>query len=448
MHRTFYIFFTFLIVSLSFYGQAQAAKSAEKPRLYADMAKGEDGKYRITRITTEESRIDFVSLKPMGFDQRRWDCSMMLFGRFAFSDHRDCVPEGSEFRTSVTRPLPTALLGATTLGASMIFGIVIEESVFDEAAFDKAVAEAMSNSGLEDKREELIKRFLALTDIVEERDEELSELFRKYRDEYYNSAAPARVEKKIEDASGLYTDDLYADMIIRVNRNALTEYKPPVSNGSLSISGTPEEFEAALAARETRMHGQRLDLETSLRNATKDFPVICGPEHLEPYNLKYDCPQRITGQGMVPVAKAIVVSKNINNALPEVFTAEDSALKAVFKKGKLYIENRTGEKLQVTGASLNYRNSTAKSTKAAELPPNSSMDATFLYGLLTPEIEKAASFSNMTLREAEKTPVGMALSITYEQGNERKMLVSERVFKLADLISVVNPLKNRPAALH
>lgn len=429
-------------------GQVIVAKTPEKPTLYADMAMGEDGQYRITRITTEESRIDFMTLKPLGFDQRKWDCSRMLFGSFNFSDHRECVPSSSEFRTSVVRRLPTFLLGATTLGASMIFGIIIEESVFDEAAYNQAVAEAVKNSGLEGKREGLIKRYLTLTEIVEERDQELEELFRKYKDEYYNSTVPSKIDKRIEDTSGLYTGDLYADMIIRVNRNALTELKP-AAKGGLYLSGTPEEFEAMLAATEESLHLQKLDLETTLKNATRDFPVICGPEHLEPYNLKYDCPPRITGAlGAFPVAKAIVVSKNINGALPEVFEAEDSALKAVFRKGKLYLENRTAEMLFITGASLKYRNSSTKALRAAELPPKSGIDATSLYKLLTPDIQKAASFSNMTLQQAEKTPVDMALSITYKVGGEQKTVIGEKVFRLADLISAENPLKNRPSALH
>lgn len=453
------IAFLFTIASLfqTIQGEALAAigpektvlhNDSEKPTLYADMAKGEDGEYRITKLTTEKSRIDFMTLKPLGFDQRRWDCSRMLFGSYEFSDHRDCLPSGSEFRTSVVRRLPTLLLGATTLGASMIFGIIIEESIFDEAAYNKAVAEAVKNSGLEEKRETLIKRYLALTEIVEERDQELEDLFRKYRDEYYNSTVPSKIEKHIEDASGLYTGDLYADMIIRVNRNALTELKP-AAKGGLFISGTPEEFEAKLAATEESLRMQRVDLEATLKNATRDFQVICGPEHLEPYNLQYDCPQRITGgQNSLPVAKAIVVSKNINGALPEVFEAEDSALKAVFRKGNLYLENRTGEMLFIIGASLKYRNSSSRAAKASELPPKSGVDATALYKLLTPDIQKAASFSNMTLRQAEKTPVDMSLSITYKVGGEQKTIVNEKVFRLADLISAENPLKYRPAALH
>lgn len=429
-------------------GAASGAEPDEKPMLYADMAKGEDGRYYITQISTEKNRIDFITLKPLGFDQKRWDCSSMLYGRFAFSDHRDCVPAGSEFRTSVKRPLPTALLGATTLGASVIFGIVIEESVFDEAAYYKEVSEALRNSGLESRREDLIKRYMSLTEMAEERDEELAELFRKYRDEYYNSTAPAKVEKRIEDASGLYTGDLYADMIIRVNRNALTEFKPS-SARSVAFSGTPEEFEARLAAMEASMHAQRTDLEATLKNATKDYPVICGPEHLEPYNIRYECPQRITGAlEAAPVAKAIIVSKNISGALPDVFEAEDDSLKVVFKKGKLYIENRSGEKVNVTGAVLKYRNSSVRAAKAAEVPPRSSIDATSLYRLVTPEIEKAAVFENMTLSEAEKTPVDVGLTVIYEQNSEKKTLKTEKVFRLSDLIRMESSVKSRPAALH
>lgn len=423
-------------------------QSAEKPRLYADMARGEDGKYYITKISTEKSRIDFMDLKPLGYDQSEWDCSRMLFGTFTFSDHRDCVPPGSEFRTSARRPLPTALLGATTLGASMIFGIIIEESVFDQASYDRAVAEAIRNSGLEGKREELLKRFMALTDLVEDRNEELSEMFRKYKDEYYNSTPAARVEKRIDDESGLYANDLYADIIIRVNRNALSELRPP-SRSSLSISGTPAEFEEKLSAIEESLQVQRTDLESALKNATRDYPVFCGPEHLDPYHLKYDCPSRVTGaQGIVPVARAIIVSKDIKGALPETLEAEDPSLKVTFQKGKLFLENRTSEKIHVTGAELRYRGSSANASKPADVPPSSKIDATVLYKLLTPEIEKAASFTNMTLKEAEKTPVGVSLSVTYEQESGKKTLTNERTFRLSDLISTEDLIKNRPASLH
>ena len=412
------------------------------------MAKGADGRYYITKITTEKSRIDFMTLGPLDFDQTEWDCSRMLFGSFAFSDHRDCVPPGSEFRTSATRPVPTFLLGAATLGASMIFGIIIEESVFDQASYDRTVAEAIKNSGLQGKREEILKRFMALTDIMDDRNEELSEMFSKYRDEYYNGAAPAKVEKRIDDESGLYTDDLYADILIRINRNALSELRPPVA-GSLSITGTPAEFEAKLAAIDATLQGERSDLESALKNATKDYPVFCGPENIEPYHLKYDCPSRVTGaQETMPVARAIIVSKDIKGALPDILEAEDPSLKVIFQKGRLFLENRTAEKLSVTGASLSYRGSSSKTSKPAEVPPSSRIDATVLYRLLTPEIEKAASFTNMTLKEAEKTPVGVSLSVTYEQASKKKTLTGERVFRLSDLISNESLIRNRPAALH
>jgi len=451
MYQFIIILLTLLSLFPPLHGSAFGARSharSERPHLYADMAKGADGRYYITKITTEKSRIDFMTLGPLDFDQTEWDCSRMLFGSFAFSDHRDCVPPGSEFRTSATRPLPTVLLGASTLGASMIFGIIIEESVFDRGAYDRAVAEALRNSGLEGKREELLKRFMALTDIMDDRNEELSEMFSKYRDEYYNGAAPAKVEKRIDDESGLYTDDLYADILIRINRNALSELKPP-GTASVSITGTPAEFEERLSAIEASLQVERSDLESALKNATRDYPVFCGPEHLEPYHLKYDCPSRVTGaRGEMPVARAIIVSKDIKGALPDTLEAEDTSLRVIFQKGRLFIENRTAEKLNITGASLSYRGSSSKALKPAEVPPSSRIDATVLYKLLTPEIEKAASFTNMTLKEAEKTPIGVSLSVTYERENEKKTLTGEHVFRLSDLISTENLIRNRPAALH
>jgi len=54
----------------------------------------------------------------------------------------------------------------------------------------------------------------------------------------------------------------------------------------------------------------------------------------------------------------------------------------------------------------------------------------------------------MTLKEAEKTPIGVSLSVTYERENEKKTLTGEHVFRLSDLISTENLIRNRPAALH
>lgn len=441
---------TFLLTISSLFPVFQASSSAaqiiEKPRLYADMAVDADGRYRITEITTEKNRIDFMTLKPVGFDQREWDCSKLLFGYFTFSDHKECVPPGSEFRTSTIKPVATALLGATTFGASLISGLIIEESVFDQAAYDRAVAEALKNSGLEGKRAELIRRFTVLHELAANRNRELAELFGKYRDEYYNSAEQARIEKLIEDKSGLYAGDLSPDIIIRVNRNALSELRPP-SIPSLLISGDPAAFEEKLAYMESTLHNERTALEDALKNATSDYPVFCGPERLQPYHIKYECPQRVA-EGEESVARAIIIAKDIKGALPEFFEAEDSALKVLWQKDKLFIENMTGEKLSVTGASLAYRGASAKSFRPAVVAPSSRIDATALYRLITPEIEKAATFANMTLREAEKTDIGVTLSVTYEHQNRKKTLKSERVFKLSDLISKESILKSRPAALN
>ena len=122
-------------------------------------------------------------------------------------------------------------------------------------------------------------------------------------------------------------------------------------------------------------------------------------------------------------------------------------MKVLWQKDKLFIENRTGDKLSVTGASLSYRGSSARSFGPAEVAPSSKIDATVFYKLITPEIEKAATFPNMTLKEAEKTPIGVSLSVTYEHQNTKKTLTSERTFKLSDLISKESILKSRPAAL-
>jgi len=445
-----YRLITIILTALSLFSVLQsgpvAAKTIEKPRLYADIAIDADGRYRITEITTEKSRIDFVTLKPLGFDQREWDCSKLLFGYFTFSDHRECVPPGSEFRTSTIRPIATALLGATTFGASLISGLIIEESVFDQAAYDRAVAEALKNSGLEGKREELVRRFTVLHELAASRNRELAELFGKYRDEYYNSSEQAKIEKLIEDESGLYTGDLYPDIMIRVNRNALSELRPPTMP-AVSITGDPVGFEEKLAYLESTLNDERNTLEDALRNATKDYPVFCGPERLQPYSIRYECPQRVA-EGEESVARAIIIAKDIKGALPEFFEAEDSALKVLWQRDKLFIENRTGEKLSVTGASIAYRGASAKSFRPAVVAPSSRIDATSLYRLITPEIEKAATFANMTLREAEKTDIGVTMSVTYEHQNRKKTLKSERVFKLSDLISRENLLKSRPAALN
>lgn len=441
---------TIVFLALSFFPpfqpQSIADKNVAKPKLYADIAKGADGQWRVNKITTEKNRIDFITLKPLGFDQSEWDCSKMLFGFFTFSDYRDCVPPGSEFRTSKKRALPTALLGVSTFGATLISGLIIEESIFDQAAYDRAVAEALRNSGLEgERREGIIKRFLALSELTSARNKELSELFGRYKDEYYNNAEQARVEKLIEDESGLYTNDLYPDIMIRVNRNALSELRPPAMP-AVSISGEAAEFEEKLSYMEASLHDEKTALEDALRNATRDYPVFCGPEHLQPYHIKYDCPSRVA-EGQETVARAIIVAKDISGALPEFFEAEDASIKVLWQKDKLFIENRTAEKLSVTGASLSYRGASSKSFRPAEVPPSSRIEALGLYKLITHEIEKAASFANMTLKEAENTSVGVSLTVTYEHQNAKKTLTGERTFKLSDLISKESILKSRPAAL-
>lgn len=423
---------------------ASAATADERPRLYAEIEKRADGRYYVTELSTDKRRIDFLTLEPVGFDQRKWDCSKVLFRSYAFSDHRECVPEGSEFRRPLTRTMPTMLLGVTTLGASLAMGIIVEESVFDEDAYLKSVEEAIVNSGLKDRREEIRRRFTAVSGLMEEQDEELQELYRKYRDGYYNSPS-VELDRRILDASGLYRGELHAEVIMRVDKRPVTEMRPS-RGAALSLTAPPEEFEARLKEIEAGLMGERESYEEALRESTSHYAVLCGPESMPPYRLSYDCPARVAaGDWAMPIAKATVVSRDIEEALPRELRTEDANIAMTLRGSRLTIENRSKREVSVTRAALSYMGRKAVSAKAVTIAPGARAEAA--YDLMTPEIKKAAQFKGMTMKAAEAVEVELSVGLDYSIGPEGLTLESGRSYRLSELINMDSPLKIKPTAL-
>lgn len=439
-----------VFISLSFLLSTGAAKAEEPPHIYSDLVKGSDGKYIITRITTDEDKVDLTTMKPVGFNQKKWDCSRMLFGRFQFSDHRDCIPPGSEFRTGAVSPLATALLGAGTLGASMLFGVIIEESVFDMDAFHKALSEALASAGLEGKREALIKKYSILNRNIEEQNEELSELFSRYKDEYYGSKA-VKVDKQVVDASGLYNNDLYLDLIIRVNRNSLSELQP-AKNRPVTFSVPPEELEPLLKKIEESFKDEKLAYEEQLKSAVKEYPLFCGPEYMEPYRIRYECPKSVQASANGTVAaKAVILSKDVKNAFPYSFSAEDANLKVTFGKGKFTFENRSEKPIKVIDISLGYNGKSSKvGSRPVDLPPGAKLDTTTLFKAVNSDLEKEAAFKALTLEASEKINIAFSMNIKYAlSGGEVNLLAGSRDFRLSDIITnTPSRLQVTPIVLH
>lgn len=422
---------------------------ADDTKLYANIVKGADGKYVITEITTDENKIDLSNLQPVGYDTATWDCSKILFGSTSFDDgNKECMPAGSEFRAANVKWLPTIFTGLTTSGISLLVGLTKVESSFDIDSYNKALKEALESSGLDKKRELYLRKYTRLLVLSEKYNEELKELYNKYTKDY--NLSTQRLEKRLIDLSGYYKkDDLLLDVLIKVNRKTLSSLTPPKYKPA-SFSAPPREFENKLQEIEDYMtvafKREKALYEDKLKLATAVFDITCGPEYMQPYHIRYECPRTVQNSvSYVPgsqEAKAIILSKDFTSVFPPSYTLEDMNLKMSFTKDSVLFENKTGKDLNLLSITLYYNGKTSnyspeKESRIKELPPYAKSDKVLsVKKLVNKQIEKEAEFKEVTSEIARRTKVDFRMTIKYrvDGDNGDKVLIDKKEYSLEELI--------------
>lgn len=433
--------FTLIMLPFLTAGLAGAAEP-----LFANLVKGADGKYTITEVTNSADKINLLTLEPVGFNSSVIDCTRAFFGAVQFNDNGDKCSEKGEFRTKTIRFGPTVLLGITTMGLSLVAGIVKIESVFDTKAYDRAVKEALKSTGLDKSRGRLIQQYSRIYSLSENYNRDLKELFRIYSEEY-RGANPQITDKKIVDLSGYYNeDDLLVDALVRIDKKTLSGMeaaKFSVSNFTATPAGLEEKLTEIEKTLPASFKEYRESYEKGFKSATVDYGVVCGPEYLKPYHIRYECPKTISASasGTEHKARAIIISKDFEEVFPLPFIAENEDLKVTFNKNDLLFENRQSQPVKILSISLSYNGKTsvisfAPDEKRAHITPRAQSNVVAsTKKLINNEITKAAAFKDVTKEVANKTRVSFGLSIKYSVGEkEPGALYSLKEFTLAELL--------------
>lgn len=415
--------------------------------IYANMEKGPDGRYQITEITNKESKLDLKDLAPVGYNTQKWDCSHAFWGKYRVSP-KECAPADIEFRTSEKKLLPTLLLGVMTGGITLVLGVVKEESVFDKNAFDKAVSEALAVSGLDVTRDAIIGQYQLIREMANKYNLEINGFFRQYTDEYYSKSPKRAINKQIIDRSGYYReDDLLKDVIIKIS----LRHMAPMEHDKYSIeefSVPPSEIEGKLDALKKEMKEtfarNKAEYHRRLRQEISVFDVVCGPEVMSPYHIRYECPKTVPIESAdVPEATAIVVSKDFRNIFP-LYAEEDEFLRVTLASNTITIENRSGKDVQIKSASMVYNGKksvvyTGEDSRSGIKPlaPNAASQSIVPFKrLMNNDIAKEAEFREMTREKAKKIAINFAIEIRYKVGEEgaERTLFQKKEFRLEDLI--------------
>ncbi|MBI1911158.1 MAG: hypothetical protein HYS21_04075 [Deltaproteobacteria bacterium] len=422
-----------IIISLSV---VRPAFSTDKPILYTDLIKGADGSYTISEISAKENKIELTTLKPVGFETGKWDCSKILFGKYYITDNKKCIPDGSQFRAERFRLLPTVFLGAATAGISLVLGLTVQESVFDQDQFEKAVNQAFDNSGLSKNRDKIVQSYERIFTMGERYNEDLSFMLRKYTEEY-NHSVP-QTDKILIDESGLYSNDILVDVIIKTNKNHIAMIQAPKYEFSSFYVSLPE-FDEKVKSLEEYFHTSKADYEDKLRSASATYNVICGPDYMPPYHLRYECPPMIPRETLKPSQlTAIIESKDLSNIFPGNFPLENGSFKALFNRDQITIQNKD-KNLKILKITLTYNGKTSSvafdnDSRAQELAPLEKRNIP-ASRLMTKEIEKASEYKEMTVKKAAKEKLSFGLSIEYKlDKGELKTLSDTREFRVEELM--------------
>lgn len=221
-----------------------------------------------------------------------------------------------------------------------------------------------------------------------------------------------------------YSQDLEPADFVEISAGA-----PTYTRSAAAVEGQvddllPCEAERCLDALSATLRGLErseekalAELRNSLAEQTASYGVDCSATNHAGYHFDLSCPatlERDNDDSIVLPIELTIRSRDFPWLFPEV-TMEDDNLLVRVADGRLRLDNRTSEFVDVHSISVYYNSkiSTVNDTEASmDLAPRE-QSATPLARLATPEIETEASYANMTPDKARRSNFRFGLAVEY-----------------------------------
>lgn len=395
----------------------------EEP-LYAVLRARGDGQWAFGTVTRNNSEPDdgfLVRLNDLApaFDTRPVECEPR-----AYRDRDRCSP-ANPFRDKemgvVGKIVDTSInagTGGTIKSVSRTY-----RTNFDQLGFNAAVDQALLTSGLDDGRVDFIHGLRRLQDMTDAHTAELSALTDRIISEYQQDRNESiRFDMRVAGLQQYYSHDLDpADFVTVTARSPTLSKSEAVSTDSDLLPCDAQNciglLHTALRQAELKHDARMSSLRAQLASQTDAYDVICDKSESAGYHFELTCPKQLkrSATGIVELPVQVEIhSRDFDHLFPE-FSKQDDNLSASVQQGKLILENRTNDFVDIQSVSIYYNshiNTVPDDGGQFDLAPHQSL-ARPASLFTSPAIDIESRHANMTPDKARRASFSFGVAVKY-----------------------------------
>lgn len=274
---------------------------------------------------------------------------------------------------------------------------------------------------------------------------------------YYDSFSRVNKVISIDDKSGLYTNDVDFNSLVKV---AVNDIKPAISGNFILGACADYSYIKDAVVKRSAMNTSSVvynigelnnDIKVakdSLTSQTSYYKVEKN-NYNSKYNYTFDVAVTVPfSKNEMPVpVKVTIASKNYDKPLFPSNTFTDKNISIELKSGHIKIRNNTDQYIKLLSITtyLNdiVSNYSLKDDQAIELPPHSSSNDIKYDSLVTNSVLDASKIINMTLNLSKSTQVSFGIAAKYrigEQNIDKTLYTKQKNYSVHDILKYNNLL--------
>lgn len=393
--------------------------------VYAVLKARGDGQWTFARVTRSNDEPEdgyLVRLNDLSpaFDIRRAECEPRPYRE---NDRCNPLNPFRERDMGVVGKLVETGISAGTGGK--ISGVSRSYATeFDHLAFNAAVDQALLLTGLDDHRNALIDGLERIERTAETQAREIEELRAQMLQQYeLDKRENIKIDAQVTGLVAYYANDLVPSEFIEVE----TEVNLPRSSRNTDASASEilpcdasqciDRLGSVMTSLQQEHEQQLAGLRTELERQTDAYVVDCSTTSHEGYHFRLHCPETLerNADGIILLPVEIeILSRDFEHLFPE-FAADNGEISATVSEGRLMLGNRTGDYIDVQSVSVYYNSHIHTTTDRAtrfDLAPYQTA-ATPVGELVSPEIDIASRYTNMTPDKASRSTFSFGLAVQY-----------------------------------
>lgn len=388
--------------------------------VFAHLATASGGSWQFTKITTSNVEPEngyLVRLNDLApaFDTRVAECTPQ-----AYTGTHKCNP-AHPFRDKEVGVIKKIISGGIAAGTA---GKVSDVSTsyrtsFDDARFNQAVDEALTNSGLDRDRQELLSVLETYDSMVEASRVELQTKQQAVNAAYRDTAAvQLDIQPTITGLTEYYSHDLGLQDLIELVPASVT------SNVDIGVDAKtllPCEARTCLAnaRREvdllrSQVQAAQSQLASKADSGLAVYQVRCNKTEQQGYLFRLECPDEIRRNASEPISLPLsihIYARDFNSLYPSV-QLEDDNLRIEIDGTDVFFINKTPSYLTIATQTV-YYNSNVETTAAKISVAPGAQVARPIQTLVSPAIEIESSYRQMTPDKSEGTIFEFGFAANY-----------------------------------